>query len=213
MTSKATLKGMAVDIHSIKGIVATVKDEAALAAALKSPCETLFILYGTISTIESIVHRAKRTGRCVLVNIDMVDGYAPRASAVDHVRRHTPADGILSSKAAVVRAAREAGLIGIQRLFMIDSFAYHQIPEQIKSSQACGLEILPGCVPRVLSWIRADTDLPLIAGGLVCDANDARNAMRVGAQAVATSCQALWSLGRDDLLADPRQPRPLAACG
>lgn len=175
-------------------VIASIKNDDALAGALASRCQTLFILYGDITTIESIVGRAKRGGRKVLVNLDMVEGYASKPVAIRHLQRHTHADGILSSKAPMVRAAKELGLVAIHRLFMIDSFAYHQLPEQVRISQADCLEILPGCLPRVIQWIHKDTCLPLIAGGLVCDVNDVTAALRAGATWVATSDQKLWNL-------------------
>ncbi len=178
-------------------VIASVKDEAGLGKALGSPCQTLFILYGDITNIESIVQRAKRDGRTVMVNLDMVDGYATRPVALKHLQKRTHADGILSSKAVLIRAAKDLGMAAVHRLFMIDSFAFRQMPEQVRLSQADCLEILPGCVPRVISWIRADTDLPLIAGGLVCDAADVRSALRAGAQWVATSDQTLWDVDFD----------------
>lgn len=194
-------------------MIASIKDDAGLAKALASECQTLFILYGDITNIESIVQRAKKDGRTVLVNLDMVDGYATRAVAIKHLQRRTRADGILSSKAILVRAAKELGMIAVQRLFMIDSFAYHQLPDQVRASQADCLEILPGCMPRVIGWIRGDTDLPLIAGGLVCDANDVAAAIRAGAEWVATSDQRLWGLpfNREEILRRPltaAPPRP-----
>lgn len=175
-------------------VIASVKDDAALETALASECKTLFILYGDITSIESIVQRAKRDGRSVLVNLDMVDGYATRSIAIKHLQRRTHADGILSSKAVLVRAAQDLGMVAVHRLFMIDSFAFHQLPAQAQASHADCLEILPGCIPRVLGWIRAKTDLPLIAGGLVCDEHDVSSALRAGAQWVATSDQTLWNL-------------------
>lgn len=175
-------------------VIASVKDDAGLTAALASRCRVLFILYGDITNIEAIVRRAKSDGRSVLVNLDMVDGYATRSVAIRHLQRRTGADGILSSKAPLVRAAKELGMLAVHRLFMIDSFAYHQLPEQVRASHADCLEILPGCMPRVIDWIRHDTDLPLIAGGLVCDAGDVAAALRAGASAVATSNRELWSL-------------------
>lgn len=175
-------------------VIASVKDEAGLAKALELERRMIFILYGDITNIESIVSRAKRPHTTVLVNLDMVDGYATRSVAIRHLQRRTAADGILSSKASLVRAAKELGMWAVHRLFMIDSFSYHQFPEQVKASQADCLEILPGCMPRVIGWIRNDTDLPLIAGGLVCDVGDVQSALRAGAAAVATSNQDLWRL-------------------
>lgn len=195
-------------------VVPSVKDEAGLATALSLPSPVIFVLYGDITTIESIVSRIKKAGRAVLVNLDMVEGYENRAVAVRHLQKRTGADGVLSSKAPLVRAAKELGMVAVHRLFMIDSFAYKQLPEQIKASRADCIEILPGCMPRVIGWIRQDTTLPLIAGGLVCDAGDVRAALRAGASAVATSNQDLWRLSRGaEEPAQPVAPRPLTRAG
>jgi glycerol uptake operon antiterminator len=183
-------------------VIASVKNEVDLAAALASPCRTLFILYGDITNIEGIVSRARRGGRSVLVNMDMIDGYAVHGTAIEHLKRRTGVDGILSSKATLVRAARERGLLAVHRLFMIDSFAYHQFPEQIRASQPDCIEVMPGCVPRVIEWITHDTSVPLIAGGLVCDVRDAVAALRAGAAAVTTSHQLLWSEGAQQSILD-----------
>lgn len=193
-----------------RSVIASVKNESGLSRALESPCETLFILYGDITNIESIIQRAKRSGRTVLVNLDMVEGYATRPVAIRHLQRRTHADGILSSKGLLVRTARELGMIAVHRLFMIDSFAFHQFPAQVHQSRADCLEILPGCMPRVLGWIRGETDLPLIAGGLVCDAHDVTAALRAGAAWVATSDQSLWGLEvtRPAVVAPPLTRRP-----
>jgi glycerol uptake operon antiterminator len=174
-------------------VIASVKDEAGLAAALDSPIQTIFILFSDISSIESVVARCKGAGRTVLVNMDFVDGYAPKPSAVEHLRSHTVVDGILSSKAPLLRAAGELGMLTVHRLFMIDSFAYHQFPAQVKASSPDYIEILPGCVPQVIEWVRQDCDLPVIAGGLVCEIHDVKAALKAGASAITTSCQDLWT--------------------
>lgn len=204
-------------------VIASVKDEAGLAAALASPCRTLFILYGDITNIEGIISRARRGGRSVLVNLDMIDGYATHSSSVEHLRKRTGVDGILSSKAHLVRAARERGLLAVHRLFMIDSFAYHQSLDQIRASQPDCIEVMPGCSPRIVEWVIADTSVPLIAGGLVCDVRDAVAALRAGARAVTTSHQLLWeadaqhliltalSQVRDKKPASPAAPVPAGA--
>jgi glycerol uptake operon antiterminator len=186
---------MPVNVEAILGqsIIASVKDDIGLANALRSPCQTLFILYGDISTVPGIIARAKRAGRTVLLNMDLIDGYAVRAAAVKHLKEQTGVDGVLSSKATLIRAAREAGLLAIPRLFMIDSIAYHQLPDQLRASQPDCIEVLPGCLPTVIEWIRQDISLPLVAGGLVCEVKDAVASVRAGADAITTSCQRLWS--------------------
>ena len=90
---------------------------------------------------------------------------------------NTRADGVLSTKSDLVRAARRAGLVAVQRFFLVDSFSYHQLPRVVEQAVPDAIEILPGCVPRVITWLRADTDVPIIAGGLVCDKADVMAAL------------------------------------
>jgi glycerol uptake operon antiterminator len=174
-------------------VIASVKDEAGLAAALASPLQTIFILFADVCSIEGVVAKAKRAGRTVLVNMDFINGYAPKPVSVAHLRKHTDADGILSSRAPLVQAAGELGMVTVHRLFLIDSFAYHQFPAQVKASNPDFIEILPGCAPRVIQWVRQDTDIPIIAGGLVCEMQDVTDALGAGAAAITTSQQDLWT--------------------
>ncbi|MDO4259052.1 MAG: glycerol-3-phosphate responsive antiterminator [Actinomycetaceae bacterium] len=175
-------------------LIASVKTEADMEVALQSPCRIVFLLFGEISTIPDLVQRASSAGKNVFVNLDMVDGLAPRASAARFIKDQTAASGILTSKVAVCRAASEIGLTAILRFFMIDSFAYSQVAQQSASAKADAVEILPGCIPRVIRWMKADVSLPIIAGGLVCDMRDVTEALNAGASAIATSSADLWAV-------------------
>jgi glycerol uptake operon antiterminator len=46
----------------------------------------------------------------------------------------------------------------------------------------------------VIGWLRQDTDLPIIAGGLVCDKDDVVAALGAGAVAIASSDVGVWSM-------------------
>lgn len=176
-------------------VVASVKDDAGLRAVLASKCPTAFLLYGDLLSIGPLSRRLAEAGRRVFINIDMVDGLAARPASVEFIRDKTSAVGVLSSKAAMVRAAHTHGMKGVLRFFMIDSFAYSQVAEQVRTSRADAVEVLPGCIPRVISWMRADVQVPIVAGGLVCNARDVESALESGADAVATSSSELWVLG------------------
>ena len=49
-------------------------------------------------------------------------------------------------------------------------------------------------MPRVISWVVADIDVPLIAGGLVCDRDDVFAALKAGAAAIASSNREVWKM-------------------
>lgn len=175
-------------------VIASVKDDSGLRSALVSRASVVFLLYGDIMTTPALVKRAKRAGRTVFVNLDMVDGLAQRTASLDFLARTCAPDGILTTRAGLCRVAHDFGMYGILRFFMVDSFAYHQLPGQLKQSRADAVEILPGCVPRVVRWIRQEQTIPIICGGLVCDIADVRAARAAGANAVATSDSQLWNL-------------------
>lgn len=63
-------------------------------------------------------------------------------------------------------------------------------------SNADCIEILPGCMPKVLSWVTEKVRQPLIAGGLVCDEEDARNAIAAGVAALSTTNTEVWKLAK-----------------
>ncbi|WP_406692542.1 glycerol-3-phosphate responsive antiterminator [Saccharopolyspora sp. ID03-671] len=175
-------------------VIASVKDEAGVDAALRAECPVVFLLFGSVLTLPPLVERLIAGGKTVLVNVDMVDGLEAKDVAVEFVRARTGAAGVLSSKAAVVRAARAHGLLGVHRCFLVDSFSYRNVGKQLAISKPDYVEILPGCVPRVISWLRADVEVPIIAGGLVCDKDDVVAALGAGATAIASSNTDVWSM-------------------
>lgn len=175
-------------------VIASVKDDAGLEAALRSECPVVFLLHGSVLTVPSLVERLKSGGKTVLVNVDLVEGFGPKDVVVEFVRERTGADGILSSKAAMIKAARAQGLLGVHRFFLVDSFSYHNLGKQIAISKPDYVEILPGCMPRVITWLRDDVDVPIIAGGLVCDKDDVVAALGAGAVAIASSNSDVWAM-------------------
>ena len=173
-------------------VIASVKDDAGLRSVLRSECKIVFLLYGSVLNVSSIVEVLKKHGKMVFVDVDLIDGFASKEIVVTYLKIHTAADGVLSSKAFMVKAAKEQGLFAIHRMFLIDSMSYQNVGKQIKMSRADCIEILPGCMPRVISWLLEGVTIPLIAGGLVCDKEDVVAALKAGATAVASSNEGVW---------------------
>lgn len=200
--------------------IAGIKDDAGLRLVLKSECRVVFILYGNVLTIQSIVKRLKDVGKMVFVNVDLIDGFAAKDVVVEFVKQHTQADGVLSSKASMIKAGRTLGLLTVHRFFVIDSFSYHNLAKQVDISKPDFVEIMPGCMPKVISWVVDAIRTPLIAGGLVCDHDDAIAALRAGAKAVSSTNPVVWTLTAGAVGSAPmphppapvpRQPRILPA--
>jgi glycerol uptake operon antiterminator len=175
-------------------VIASVKDRAALDDVLASDRGVVFVLFGSVLDIAEVVQRAKDAGKTVLVDVDLLDGFSSREVVVTWLATNTRADGVLSTKSNLVRAAKRAGLVAVQRFFLVDSFSYHQLPRVVEQARPDAIEILPGCMPRVITWLRSDTDVPIIAGGLVCDKADVMAALGAGAVAVASSNRDVWDM-------------------
>lgn len=173
-------------------VICAVKDEAGLKVALASEGKVIFLLFGTLCSVVGLIDQIKACGKVAIVHIEMIDGFANRESVVDYVRLHTHADGIISTKQHMIKAAKEHGLITVQRAFLLDSMALENVVRRLGADEADFIEILPGMMPKIIRKLVALTRIPVIAGGMLCDKEDVILALGAGATAVSTSAQALW---------------------
>ena len=173
-------------------MIAAVKTDEALTAALASPCSAVFLLASTLLTVDGLVHHIHDAGKLAVVHIDLVDGLSSREIAVDNALCHP--DGIISTRPTLIRRARHRGLLTVQRAFILDSLSLTSLSGQLEQGKPDFVEILPGIMPRVIAEISARTQVPVIAGGLLRDKADVMAAMRAGAAAVSTSAPSLWDI-------------------
>ncbi|ADL06606.1 glycerol-3-phosphate responsive antiterminator [Lacrimispora saccharolytica] len=182
----------AIELLESSPVIAAIKDDNGLKRSFESECQVVFILYGNICNISSIVKQIKDHGKNAIVHADLAQGLSSREIAVDFIKQNTYADGIISTKPLLVKRAVELGLVGVQRTFIIDSLAMSTTKKQIDTYHPDLVEIMPGVMPRVLKEIRAYTDIPIIAGGLISDKKDIMAAFGAGADAISTTKEELW---------------------
>lgn len=182
------------DLFEISPIITAVKDEEGLAKAMETDSPVVFILYGTICTIADIVNQVKDHDKIAIVHVDLIGGLGSKEVVVDFIHQNTRADGIISTKAPLVKHAMELGMIGGQRTFLIDSMALDITRKQLAALRPDFMEIMPGVMPKILKTIRGYTDIPLVAGGLISDKKDILAAFDAGADAVSTTKPELWGL-------------------
>jgi glycerol uptake operon antiterminator len=173
-------------LHSSPVILA-VKSMEGLEKSITGSGRIMFVLFGDILSIPAIVSKIKDAGKIALVHIDLIDGLASRDIVVDFIAENTRADGILSTKANLVKHAKSRGLLAVQRFFVLDSLSLLNIEKQFPLDYADAVEILPGVIPKVIRRIVKIINKPVIAGGLVSDAEDLRHALEAGAVSVSAS--------------------------
>ena len=88
-------------------VIAAVKDEEGLQACLDSEIGIVFVLFGDICTIPEIVRKLKEREKTVIVHIDLIAGLSGKEVAVNFIHSNTEADGIISTKPALIRQAKE----------------------------------------------------------------------------------------------------------
>lgn len=173
-------------------VIAAVKEEEGLRACLESDIGIVFVLFGDICTISGIVRRLKEKGKTVIVHIDLISGLSAKEIAVDFIHRSTEADGIISTKPALIRQAKELGMCTVMRFFAIDSMAFDNIRRQSEAVHPDVIEVLPGLMPKVIRQICKDSLIPVIAGGLITEREDIVAALNAGAVSISTTNRKVW---------------------
>jgi glycerol uptake operon antiterminator len=168
-------------------VIRAIKSMEGLESCLTEEGGLVFVLFGDLLSIGDIAGRIKDAGKLAMVHMDLIDGLSPREVAVDFLADKTRADGILSTKANLLKHAKSRGLLTIQRFFVLDSLSLIGIEKQFPLEYADAIEILPGVMPKVIRRIAGMAKKPVIAGGLIADKEDVYHALSAGAVSVSSS--------------------------
>ena len=172
-------------------VIPAVKDERQI--PVSAPADVVFLLCGDICHIDRLIARIHEGGKKAVVHADLVNGLAPKEIAGDFLLR-CGADGVISTRPALIRRGRELGMLTVMRAFAIDSKAVHSLARESSLVTPDLIEILPGTIPRVIEALSKELPVPLIAGGLLSDKAEITAALSAGALCVSTSNEELWAL-------------------
>lgn len=174
-------------------IVAAIRSDADLADCLTTDVRVVFVLYGDVCSISDIVDRVKTAGKLAVVHIDLITGLSAKEVAVDFLRSNTRADGVISTRPALIQRAKELGLFTLLRVFVIDSSALSSALNA-KQLRPDAVDILPGLMPDIIRTIREKTGLCVLTGGLITQKQQIMQALRAGALAISTTDPAVWRM-------------------
>lgn len=170
-------------------VIAAIRDSK-WTAALASPSEVLFYLEPHLSTIRERIGDAHKAGKLIFVHLDLAEGIGKDKEGVAFLA-DCGADGIISTRAQIIRFAKDLNLLTVQRFFALDSQGLDSISEMLKSSRPHFMEIMPGIIPKAISRFAAGA-IPVIAGGLIEEKAEITAALGAGAIAVSTGRENLW---------------------
>jgi len=172
-------------------VIAAVRQDT-LPAAIASPAEVIFHLGADLMSIPDAVQAVHNAGKHIFIHIDLAEGLGKDRAAVDYLAK-CGADGIISTRAQLIRYAKEAGLLTVQRFFALDSKGIESIDDTLRSSNPHMMEIMPGVIHKAIRKFSSG-HVPVIAGGLIQTKSEVTDALGCGATAVSTSSPELWHL-------------------
>ena len=167
-------------------------DSSGWEKAVASDVEVLFHLSANIITIGNDIKKAKEHNKNIFVHIDLAEGIGKDRTGIKWLAE-LGADGIISTRAQLIRNAKDCGLTAIQRFFVLDSKGMGSITEMIDTTRPDLIEIMPGVIPKALSLF-SEKGIPVIARGLIETKAEITAALSSGAVAVSTGKSILWSI-------------------
>ena len=171
--------------------VIAATDRVGWQSAVLSDAEVLFHLGADIITVSDDIKAAKQNGKFVFIHIDLADGIGKDKTGIEWLKK-LGADGVISTRTQLIRAAHDNGLLAVQRFFILDSKGMHSISETIENTRPDLIEIMPGVIPKALKLFSRQ-EIPVIAGGLMEAKQEVSAALSAGAVAVSTGRKELWN--------------------
>lgn len=161
-------------------------------ALTRTASPSIMLLFGDINSLPVLISQAKEHKKRIILHLDLFDGVGKDKAGIKFLAR-LGVSAIITTKSHLCRAAREEGMMVIQRLFLMDSDSLRTGLSLLRSFKPDAIELLPGSISAsVVQEIIHETGLPILAGGLMRTREDIDQAIERGISAVSTSRQELW---------------------
>lgn len=181
-------------------VVPAVRSMGEVQEACRRGAAAIFFFKGDVFALREALPRCTGAGIPVYVHLDLLEGVGKDPAGI-RVLKQLGAAGVVSTRGPLLREAREAGMLAIHRVFMVDSEALRTGLSAVRASEPDLVEVLPGIVfPHVIPQLRANLQVPVIGAGLVTRVEQVLAILRSGAVGVSASAKNLWGLRLDSAL-------------
>ncbi len=179
-------------IFDLKKVVASVRTDDEFREALRSDAEVIFLQNTSISNVKEQISQAHEYYKTVFIHTDFMEGIGKDKAGLEYIKK-LGADGMLSTRTGMIRYGKDAGLLTVQRFFIVDTHSVDTAIDSIKIGKPDFVEIMPGVIEKTITRFTQAVDTPVIAGGLVAKTGEVDRALDAGAVAVSTGQSALWN--------------------
>lgn len=134
---------------------------------LRSDYEIGVFLETHISQLVNIHKLAQQYQKNIIYHVDLIHGLKNNDYATEYICQQYEPYGIISTKSNVILKAKQKGVIAIQRMFLIDSYALEKSYRLVEKTKPDYLEVLPGAMPWMIKEVKERTNTKIFAGGLI----------------------------------------------
>jgi len=173
-------------------LIASVKETKFLEKAASARLGAVVLSVGNIGVIKGYVDFFKSKKIPVFLHLERIGGISYDREGLAFVSNYVKPDGIVTTRNTMVKLAKKQGLLTIQRLFLVDSDAFHSGLASVQETQPDALELMPALLPEFIKEYRGMLEIPIIAGGLLRNRQQILEALQAGAAAVSAGSPALW---------------------
>lgn len=173
-------------------ILPVVREMRGFEKLMESNYQYIVILGIHIEQLQAVMKFSRKQNKKILLHADLVSGLKHDEYAAEFLSNIIRPEGLISTNTKVVQAAKKRGILGIQRVFLLDSMALDTNLRMLRHSKPDYIEVLPGIIPSIITEIKEATGIPILAGGLIRTEEEMEASMDAGADAITTSRKNLW---------------------
>ncbi|NME96139.1 glycerol-3-phosphate responsive antiterminator [Clostridium cochlearium] len=178
-------------------IIAAIRNDEDLEAAILSEAKIVFVLYGNIMNIGYICDKIRKKNKIVFVHVDLIEGLKGDNQGLEYIKEIAKPEGIITTKISCIKHGKHLGFYTIQRVFVVDSLFLKTGVKNIHEISPHAIEVMLGVSIKAIGKkenIEGEIKMPIISGGLIKTKKDVMDCLSSGAIAVSTSAMELWNL-------------------
>lgn len=145
-----------------------------------------------VSMLQAVIGRLKEKQKQVWLHLDLIPGLSSDEFGAEYAIQSFHVDGIVSTKAPAIKAAKKKKVRAIYRVFLIDSASVERSLSRIEELKPDYIEFLPALAHRILPLIKDRIHVPVIGGGLIQSKADMEDCFDSGMVAITVSKTNLW---------------------
>ncbi|MDO4287907.1 MAG: glycerol-3-phosphate responsive antiterminator [Eubacterium sp.] len=174
-------------------IIPSIRRLNDLEVALASKRQIVLLTEANIANLQSLVEMVHAKQKKAWVNLELLGGFGRDQVGMKLLKNYYHVDGVMSTDSAKLGMAKRCSLVTVQRFLIADSRGYDTSLRILESTRVDAAEILPAATAMdIFEDLRRVTDIPLLAGGFIQDAEAIAKLRELGYNGITISKKAFW---------------------